>query len=81
MEGRGTPKNFRPALRASILCPHFQIVFDATAYISETIRARNLKFYAHLDGSSTLSGVIFFARRRVRGTCPLTVYLGPVSYL
>ena len=41
-------------------------------HISETIGARNLRFYAHLDGSSGLFGYEFFsARGRVRGTAPL----------
>jgi len=31
-------------------------------YISETIRARKLKFYTHLDGPSTLIGYDIFFR-------------------
>ena len=40
-------------------------------YISETIRARKLKFYIHLDGSSTLlSYENFSSRGRPRDAAP-----------
>ena len=48
-------------------------------HISETIRARKLKFYTHLDGPSTLFGYDnFSARRCAAGAALRSVNLGPL---
>ena len=47
-------------------------------HISETVRARTLRLYAHLHGSSTLFGCKFLFRQGAcKGQGPPTVFLGP----
>ena len=48
-------------------------------HISETVRARTLRFYAHLHRVKYIFGCNFFSTRwRVSGTGPPTVFLGPL---
>ena len=57
-----------------IFCQFF--IWDPP-HISETIRAIELKFYTHLDGSSTLFGHENFSARGRKGVAPPSVNLGP----
>ena len=62
--------------------PLVQISDPITPHISETIRARKLKFHTHLDGSSAPFGNDnFSARGRFRGAVPPSVNLGPLYFV
>ena len=48
-------------------------------HISESIRARKLKFYTRIDSPNTLFGYEnFSARDRARGAAAISVNLGPL---